>query len=85
MKGLFIPDTIPLQIDIMEDLYMKVKTIRRGDLFYYDFGNRSEEHTSELQSQQPISYAVFCLKKKHKNLEVRIILQIGRASCRERV
>ena len=25
---------------------------------------RSEEHTSELQSQQPISYAVFCLKKK---------------------
>ena len=24
---------------------------------------RSEEHTSELQSQQPISYAVFCLKK----------------------
>ena len=39
MKGLFIPDTIPLQIDIMEDLYMKVKTIRRGDIFYYDFGN----------------------------------------------
>ena len=24
---------------------------------------RSEEHTSELQSQVPISYAVFCLKK----------------------
>ena len=24
---------------------------------------RSEEHTSELQLQQPISYAVFCLKK----------------------
>src|SRR5881394_3092613 len=28
---------------------------------------RSEEHTSELQSHQPISYAVFCLKKKKKN------------------
>ena len=27
---------------------------------------RSEEHTSELQSQFPISYAVFCLKKKKK-------------------
>src|SRR3546814_10116509 len=26
---------------------------------------RSEEHTSELQSLMPISYAVFCLIKKH--------------------
>src|SRR3546814_3975653 len=26
--------------------------------------NRSEEHTSELQSLMRISYAVFCLKKK---------------------
>ena len=30
------------------------------------FGNRSEEHTSELQSHVRISYAVFCLKKKKK-------------------
>src|SRR3546814_6435727 len=30
--------------------------------------NRSEEHTSELQSLMRISYAVFCLKKKtHHN------------------
>ena len=28
------------------------------------FVNRSEEHTSELQSHSFISYAVFCLKKK---------------------
>src|SRR3546814_4948464 len=28
---------------------------------------RSEEHTSELQSLMRISYAVFCLKKKNKN------------------
>src|SRR3546814_9108912 len=28
---------------------------------------RSEEHTSELQSLMRISYAVFCLKKKHIN------------------
>src|SRR3546814_8061379 len=27
-------------------------------------GERSEEHTSELQSLMRISYAVFCLKKK---------------------
>src|SRR3546814_4696078 len=29
------------------------------------FSVRSEEHTSELQSLMRISYAVFCLKKKH--------------------
>src|SRR3546814_1545972 len=29
-------------------------------------GQRSEEHTSELQSLMRISYAVFCLKKKTK-------------------
>src|SRR3546814_6832054 len=29
--------------------------------------SRSEEHTSELQSLMRISYAVFCLKKKHTN------------------
>src|SRR3546814_3295139 len=30
--------------------------------------NRSEEHTSELQSLMRISYAVFCLKKKTTSL-----------------
>src|SRR6188472_4622885 len=32
---------------------------------------RSEEHTSELQSQSHISYAVFCLKKKKKNIKIQ--------------
>src|SRR3546814_3992175 len=31
----------------------------------YGGGQRSEEHTSELQSLMSISYAVFCLKKKN--------------------
>src|SRR3546814_8259104 len=31
-------------------------------------GDRSEEHTSELQSLMRISYAVFCLKKKTNKL-----------------
>src|SRR3546814_2093534 len=31
--------------------------------------DRSEEHTSELQSLMRISYAVFCLKKKTKTHE----------------
>src|SRR3546814_17545870 len=35
--------------------------------------DRSEEHTSELQSLMRISYAVFCLKKKkHKNLNIQM-------------
>src|SRR3546814_2773165 len=31
---------------------------------------RSEEHTSELQSLMRISYAVFCLKKKTKQIKI---------------
>src|SRR3546814_5807534 len=30
--------------------------------------NRSEEHTSELQSLMPISYSVFCMKKQPTQL-----------------
>src|SRR3546814_2521757 len=37
----------------------RTKTVRRQ--------HRSEEHTSELQSLMRISYAVFCLKKKHRH------------------
>src|SRR3546814_6189096 len=33
--------------------------------------NRSEEHTSELQSLMRISYAVFCLKKKNKTTNLQ--------------
>src|SRR3546814_9988170 len=33
--------------------------------------DRSEEHTSELQSLMRISYAVFCLKKKQKTNDMR--------------
>src|SRR3546814_8210575 len=32
--------------------------------------DRSEEHTSELQSLMRISYAVFCLKKKKKRHDI---------------
>src|SRR3546814_4494306 len=40
--------------------------IEQDDTFGCQFGERSEEHTSELQSLMRISYAVFCLKKKKK-------------------
>src|SRR3546814_8361388 len=36
------------------------------DFLLRDPANRSEEHTSELQSLMRISYAVFCLKKNKK-------------------
>src|SRR3546814_1906262 len=39
-------------------------TVRQG--LVHAFGQRSEEHTSELQSLMRISYAVFCLKKKNE-------------------
>src|SRR3546814_2077821 len=34
--------------------------------------DRSEEHTSELQSLMRISYAVFCLKKKTQMIKISI-------------
>src|SRR2546427_5250422 len=43
---------------------------------------RSEEHTSELQSES-ISYAVFCLKKKKKHLTT-IYSPIDRVSQRNK-
>src|SRR3546814_7417063 len=36
------------------------------------FAERSEEHTSELQSLMRISYAVFCLKKKKKKKQKKL-------------
>src|SRR3546814_7562348 len=41
------------------------------------FDQRSEEHTSELQSLMRISYAVFCLKKKKKNKKEHIKPQMN--------
>src|SRR3546814_1030624 len=41
-----------------------------------DADQRSEEHTSELQSLMRISYAVFCLKKKTKKTNAIVIHQL---------
>src|SRR3546814_4107699 len=45
-----------------------VLVMRRSqiDMIVAEALDRSEEHTSELQSLMRISYAVFCLKKKKK-------------------
>src|SRR3546814_7839916 len=42
--------------------------LEEGRQIIQRFGQRSEEHTSELQSLMRISYAVFCLKKKNNIL-----------------
>src|SRR3546814_4493471 len=39
-------------------------SVREPQVLPARFPNRSEEHTSELQSLMRLSYAVFCLKKK---------------------
>src|SRR3546814_1643256 len=63
-------------IPIIRDAYKVLAFLgcmRCNDLFDVGYSadcalqNRSEEHTSELQSLMRISYAVFCLKKKKTN------------------
>src|SRR5213079_3466680 len=45
--------------------------------------DRSEEHTSELQSPVVISYAVFCLKKKKEGLPRLQPRRTGRGNKKE--
>src|SRR3546814_1342513 len=63
--------TVSLGYDLTE--WLKSKQPGAARLYIYasannlfTLTNRSEEHTSELQSLMRISYAVFCLKKKTK-------------------
>src|SRR3546814_5259941 len=52
------------------DVQAQVKFDIEG-LGYTDVSDRrSEEHTSELQSLMRISYAVFCLKQKNKDMKI---------------
>src|SRR3546814_1739800 len=47
-------------------------TILYGRCIEWTIQDRSEEHTSELQSLMRISYAVFCLKKKITNKQPQL-------------
>src|SRR3546814_2710347 len=57
--GRLAPGNSPGTLTINGDL-----TLNGASILDLEFGQRSEEHTSELQSLMRISYAVFCLKKK---------------------
>src|SRR3546814_6302036 len=74
-NGVFTPATIPTPLGNV--LNITAYNAATGEISYsYTLNaaethagvqgeNRSEEHTSELQSLMRISYAVFCLKKKY--------------------
>src|SRR3546814_5484393 len=51
------PGQLKMTADILAGIYL-------GKITKWNDQQRSEEHTSELQSLMRISYAVFCLKKK---------------------
>src|SRR3546814_8715667 len=50
-----------LRVEFIQSLWSQCAVAPRA---CKNSGQRSEEHTSELQSLMRISYAVFCLKKK---------------------
>src|SRR3546814_2841160 len=61
--GLLQPRNQGVGIGRTDDRHHPDPAIERARHFFCC--DRSEEHTSELQSLMRISYAVFCLKKKH--------------------
>src|SRR3546814_4206491 len=67
------------RLDELGRMLLQIRVI--GDFGRPILVDRSEEHTSELQSLVRISYAVFCLKKKilphrHSPLFCTIVLQL---------
>src|SRR3546814_8658998 len=69
----FLADRIGVELVEGNDLFVRDRAVymrttegpKRVDVIYRRVDDdRSEEHTSELQSLMRISYAVFCLKKK---------------------
>src|SRR3546814_3889743 len=78
IRNLFRPNECVLNYTHADRLVIGGVLVERGSVRLPDhsepasaaghpFLERSEEHTSELQSLMRISYAVFCLKKKKQN------------------
>src|SRR3546814_5448310 len=53
-----------LSVPLLIMMRVLLESAGKPDIAGFLFEERSEEHTSELQSLMRISYAVFCLKKK---------------------
>src|SRR3546814_6521623 len=60
LPGVFIAAGTGADLDVLQ----RVELLEDRAACGIDDHQRSEEHTSELQSLMRISYAVFCLKKK---------------------
>src|SRR3546814_5023269 len=58
-------EPIPVHFAYAHDINVETVSLRAS------MTDRSEEHTSELQSLMRISYAVYCLKKKIHEEKVR--------------
>src|SRR3546814_4996082 len=56
------------RLDGEQDIGGFLSSFKAGLRYAKRTATRSEEHTSELQSLMRISYAVFCLKKKNKQI-----------------
>src|SRR3546814_9539507 len=61
------------QVRKLEANYTRAKQLAAQQMV--SANDRSEEHTSELQSLMRTSYAVFCLKKKYTYDETRLIIK----------
>src|SRR3546814_3587361 len=63
-------DFVLLEKDFVQRMYGRFRKLGSKDILscwtniWAEWDDKSEEHTSELQSLMRISYAVFCLKKK---------------------
>src|SRR3546814_5682911 len=66
---------LPLANQSVTRQSVPVVTGMHGHSCYPGATQRSEEHTSELQSLMRISYAVFCLKKKTQLITYSTILR----------
>src|SRR3546814_8246989 len=68
VRGLYEPDAMDIDVNALLQGFLRGFRAKGGSIVTDAEVQRSEEHTSELQSLMRISYAVFCLKKKKQNI-----------------
>src|SRR3546814_3859714 len=69
--GTVIPEAHQISVQLLDRALLLARAshlpLQPGRQPFHERIQRSEEHTSELQSLMRISYAVFCFKKKKTN------------------